>query len=842
MPRTIPRIVCRVEQLEARDQPATLTVDLRQPLRSVNPQMLGTNIAWWDSNLGTAQTKAMVQAAGLTMFRLPGGSSSNEFHFADPPSYNGKGTAASMAKFIASVGGGGIVTLNYGTGDPKEAAAFLSYLNAPTTSTAEIGMGVQWSNATNTWAAKDWKTASYWAGLRAASPLANDDGLNFLRIGRSAPFGFRYFEIGNEIYGTWEVDRHGQGGDTGAPYDPATYIRFAKSFAGLAANIDPTISIGLAVGSISYENNWTSNILSQSASQGFVPGFLSDHTYVQGPGSENDSFLLHAVRGSTQDPANPRDWLLRGNYYRTLINQRLGAAGANVELLATEFNSVYTNPGKQSTSLVNGLFIADSLGRLLESQYSGANVWDLRNGFLTGNNNSASLYGWRQGGDYGLLGSGGASATVSGVNTPYPSYFAEQLVSKIVHAGDIAVATSSNTVDRTIYAIKQASGRLSLLVINKDPVNNFTDQILVSGFQPSGQATVWQYGKTQDTAQSQTTDGHAALANSNVQLALSGANFSFTFPSYSMTVLELMPATTTVLASTDNPTTGGSLVTFTATVSPSPGASGTVTFLDSGVALPGGSNIALVGGVATFQISALSAGTHPISAAYSGAANFAASTSNTINFVVNAPAPQVVSVTPNANIQSLAGPQRSRVASLVITFDRAVQLDTNAFALALHTSNVSYDGISQPDGFGVLPASLNATSGDNITWTVTFSGNTDDGADGFHSLKDGVYDLKIAAANVHPLGTPGVAMASDFTTTFHRLFAATQAATTPAGGAPGVDFTAIVNSGNNLFFRNAFNNPANYRAEFDFNGDGIINTGDNLALRNRFNKALTWRI
>ena len=47
---------------------------------------------------------------------------------------------------------------------------------------------------------RDWKTAGYWAGLRASSPLAKDDGLNFLRLGewfsdaprarlRRTPFG-----------------------------------------------------------------------------------------------------------------------------------------------------------------------------------------------------------------------------------------------------------------------------------------------------------------------------------------------------------------------------------------------------------------------------------------------------------------------------------------------------------------------------------------------------------------------------------------------------------------------------------------------------------------------------
>jgi hypothetical protein len=51
--------------------------------------------------------------------------------------------------------------------------------------------------------------------------------------------------------------------------------------------------------------------------------------------------------------------------------------------------------------------------------------------------------------------------------------------------------------------------------------------------------------------------------------------------------------TTTTLTATPNASTGGTLVTFTATVAPSPGTVGTVTFLDSGVPMTGGSTVAL---------------------------------------------------------------------------------------------------------------------------------------------------------------------------------------------------------------------------------------------------------
>jgi hypothetical protein len=302
-------------------------------------------------------------------------------------------------------------------------------------------------------------------------------------------------------------------------------------------------------------------------------------------------------------------------------------------------------------------------------------------------------------------------------------------------------------------------------------------------------------------------------------------------------------ATTTTLGATPNASTGGSLVTFTATVAPSPGALGTVSFFDNGVALPGASNVALVGGVATFQISSLATGNHSISAAYSGAPGFQASTSSNLTYAVAPPAPKVVSVTPNADAPSLSANPNSRVVSVVATFDQPVQLDENALRIELHTNNVVYNGAVQASGFGTLPTSLVLTpSSDKKTWTVTFSGNTEDGADGLKSLKDGVYDLNIDAAKVHPLGTPGVSMAGNSTTTFHRLFGDSNPPSTPSGGTAGADFQAIVNTGDNLAFRSAFNNPAAYKSHFDFNGDGVINTGDNLQFRNRFNRGLTWSV
>jgi hypothetical protein len=460
-------------------------------------------------------------------------------------------TTSVFASFINQVGGGGMVTLNYGTASPQEGAAWLAWFNAPVSSNVTIGNGPQWSDATSAWVTKNWQTSGYWASLRAANPLAVDDGLNHLRIGRAAPFGLHFFEVGNEIYGNWEVDHHA------VPWDPATYIQFAKDFAGLANQIDPSITIGVD-GSGTGGNygsagggNWTSKILDQCVIQNFTPGYVSDHNYMFDPGNENDDNLL---RHSATDPAavgygGPINFAGRATAYRNLINSKLGALGPAVKLLCTEFNSVSYNPSQQTTSLVNGLWLADALGGIMKTEYESAIFWDLRNAYDTSHFH-VGLYGWRLGGDYGMLGDANGPAPATGTYIAYPTYFAEQLVSKLAHQDDSVVSANSDTTFLSVYATRQANGHLTLMVINKSPNTDFTAPVQIQGFIPAAQATLNRYGKTQDTAQQNSSDGASSLEQLSPNLTVTpitgGASFSFAFPQYSMTVLDLAPAPPTV--------------------------------------------------------------------------------------------------------------------------------------------------------------------------------------------------------------------------------------------------------------------------------------------------------
>jgi hypothetical protein len=91
--------------------------------------------------------------------------------------------------------------------------------------------------------------------------------------------------------------------------------------------------------------------------------------------------------------------------------------------------------------------------------------------------------------------------------------------------------------------------------------------------------------------------------------------------------------TVTTLASSANPASAGQSIILTATITPTVSGTptGTVTFFDDSNPL-GSSNLS--GGVATLATS-LTAGTHTLTAKYSGDANFAASTSSALSQVVN---------------------------------------------------------------------------------------------------------------------------------------------------------------------------------------------------------------
>jgi hypothetical protein len=472
-----------------------VTINAGSVVRAVDARHFGVNTAVWDSQLDNSTTINLLNTRGTTALRFPGGSLSDDFDWASNKA--GGTTYATtfhqFAQVATSLVAQVFITVNYGSGTPAQAAAWVSD-----------------SNVTNR-------------------------------------YGFKYWEVGNENYGSWETDNNN------APHDPYTYAnRFAQYYHQMKA-VDPTIKVGAVAvpGEDSYanytnhpvvnprtgqtHNGWTPVMLATLSGLGVIPDFLIHHRYPQQPGGENDELLL--ISSST--------WANEAGDLRQQLSDYLGTAGSGVELTCTENNSVSSGPGKQTTSLVNGLFLADSFGQLLQTEFDALMWWDLRNGKDTSNNNSSSLYGWRLYGDYGIM----DSVVPPAASDLYPTYYVGKMLQYFGRAGDQVMSASSDYVGLAVYAVKQANGVLSILFINKHPTSSLVANVTVSGYNPSSSAVMYSYGIPQDTA-AQTGSGSADIAQSTVTIP--GASFSSTFGPYSASVLALGGSVPTIPAAPSN--------------------------------------------------------------------------------------------------------------------------------------------------------------------------------------------------------------------------------------------------------------------------------------------------
>ena len=145
-------------QLNSNSVPAIvhLDVDASQMLRSAEARWFGLNTAIWDGNFDTIYTANALSELGTRILRFPGGSLSDEYHWATGKSLNNTWAwTTTFSKFIhiaTNAGAQAIITVNYGTGTPAEAAGWVRH-----------------ANVTN-------------------------------------HLAFQYWEVGNENYGTWETD------------------------------------------------------------------------------------------------------------------------------------------------------------------------------------------------------------------------------------------------------------------------------------------------------------------------------------------------------------------------------------------------------------------------------------------------------------------------------------------------------------------------------------------------------------------------------------------------------------------------------------------------------------
>ena len=202
----------------------------------------------------------------------------------------------------------------------------------------------------------------------------------------------------------------------------------------------------------------------------------------------------------------------------------------------------------------------------------------------------------------------------------------------------------ANSTPQAAYVDALFSQGLGVTVTANNPVEPVNGGFLTFNTPGSGASATLSAGKiviAGGAASVSATANHTAGAY-NVTANASGAPAAATF---ALTNTAL--ASTTSLTSSANPSTVGSSVIFTATVTS--GATGTVTFKDGSTVL---GTATISGTTATFSTAGLSAGSHSITAVYGGDSTYDGSTSSAITQVVNK-ASTNTSLTSSANPSTL---------------------------------------------------------------------------------------------------------------------------------------------------------------------------------------------
>jgi autotransporter-associated beta strand protein len=255
------------------------------------------------------------------------------------------------------------------------------------------------------------------------------------------------------------------------------------------------------------------------------------------------------------------------------------------------------------------------------------------------------------------------------------------------------------------------------------------------------------------------TGTFAGLAD-NSTLTANGQMFRINYSANAATLTRVVSPTTVVVASSVNPSVYGQPITFTATVSPVPPATGTptgtVTFMDGTTTL---GMSTLTNGVAVFTTTAaLSLGDHSITAVYSGDNTFGGSTSQpftqtinqagTVTTLTSAPNPSSTGQTVTFTATVTASAPGTGTPTGTVTFSEGTTMlgtgtldgnghatfSTSSLALGTHTITAVYSGdtnfttsTSQPFTQTVLPpstttlvSSLNpSVYGQAVTFTAT---------------------------------------------------------------------------------------------------------------------------
>jgi len=425
----------------------------------VTDQLLGMNMAaWYDVVTNDTGIVSAFQAAGIKAVRWPGGSWSDAYNWETNTECGGY--AATNDTF----------------------ANFVSDIAIP------AGLDVA-------------LTADYGTGKNCTGPGDPTEAAAWVSAAITDGITVSHVTVGNEEYGSWETDNHT------LKNNAATYAAATAGPSGYYALIkaaSPSTMVGVDVNP-GNSPAWDPTVLANAPYD-----FVEYHYYPETPGQENDTFLVQQAAQALTANINT-------------IKTELNTAGKpNTPIYVGEIGGAYSNPGKQSWSITQGLYTGQVLGEMMNDGVSRLTWWiGFGNCNGSAGNDSALLYGWQSFGAYNVFSDGPtetACPNAGPIGTMSPSARAFQLFSNVAVNGEsvLTATTTGDTTNVRAYAATH-SGGTALVLFNLNENANAPVTITLSGLSSSAGVTVETYDKAiYDMSNPATTNTWAPPVTTNL--------------------------------------------------------------------------------------------------------------------------------------------------------------------------------------------------------------------------------------------------------------------------------------------------------------------------------------
>ena len=421
---------------------ATVTVDQSSDIATATDQILGMNLAAW-FNVTTSPNEPAIQdafeTAGIKAVRWPGGSWSDAYNWETNTECGGSANSDdTFTKFVNDlvIPAGLDVAL-----------------------TADYGTGENCTGPGDPTEAAAWVTAALTDGITVS-----------------------HMTVGNEEYGSWEADNHT------IPNDPTTYASTVVGTSGYYSLIkaaSPSTLVGVDIDEDNRTNGWD-NIVLANAKGSY--DFVEYHYYPETPGEESDTFITHTAAQNLTNNIN------------TIKSELTKWGTANTPIYVGEIGGPYSNPGKQSWSITQGLYAGQVLGEMMNDGITRLTWW-IGFGNCNGQagNDSASLYGWQDFGAYNVFSDGSEDSTCPGagpIGTMSPTAEAFNLFQNVAVNGEnvLTASVAGDTTDVRAYAATHSGGTaLVLFNLNETASSQVTVNLSTESNSPG--VTVITYDK-----------------------------------------------------------------------------------------------------------------------------------------------------------------------------------------------------------------------------------------------------------------------------------------------------------------------------------------------------------